>query len=231
MEARPRARRRSLDDDRRSPRRRRVGRDGRPRHRLAPSHRLASSVARLLAPDTLPRALGQPRQLSPALQEGRPDRATARNHAGLDAAAAALTPGKLVGRDSGAACPDCARNQQEARARPRSVRRFGHGRPDHCVLRTRVDRRGARSAYGPGHGAAAQAQTEARASVRRLTWPPERAIVTPGESAVRAAGRRGAGAPPAEARLWIAVRAAGRRGAGAPPAEARQSIEVKTTWR
>src|SRR5215831_15922949 len=38
---------------------------------------------------------------------------------------------------------------------------------------------------------------------------------------VRAAGRRGAGVPPAEARLWMVVRAAGRRGAGVPPAEAR----------
>jgi glutamate-ammonia-ligase adenylyltransferase len=37
---------------------------------------------------------------------------------------------------------------------------------------------------------------------------------------VRAAGRRGAGAPPAEARL-LTEHAAGRRGAGAPPAEAR----------
>src|SRR5438093_8233120 len=43
---------------------------------------------------------------------------------------------------------------------------------------------------------------------------------------VRAAGGRGAGAPPAEARRSIeGVRAAGRRGAGAPPAEARRSIE------
>jgi len=41
---------------------------------------------------------------------------------------------------------------------------------------------------------------------------------------VRAAGRRGAGAPPAEARLSMVVRAAGRRGAGAPPAEARLQI-------
>src|SRR5436309_6354984 len=40
------------------------------------------------------------------------------------------------------------------------------------------------------------------------------------DSVVRAAGRRGAGAPPAEARLRR-TRAAGRRGAGAPPAEAR----------
>ena len=38
---------------------------------------------------------------------------------------------------------------------------------------------------------------------------------------VRAADRRGAGAPPVEARLWTDVRAAGRCGAGAPPAEAR----------
>jgi len=38
---------------------------------------------------------------------------------------------------------------------------------------------------------------------------------------VRAAGRRGAGAPPTEARLQTeVVRAAGRRGAGAPPTEA-----------
>src|SRR5207244_9116629 len=36
---------------------------------------------------------------------------------------------------------------------------------------------------------------------------------------VRAAGRRGAGAPPAEARRLTRLRAAGRRGAGAPPAE------------
>src|SRR5881628_3252137 len=52
MEARPRARRRPLVGDRRSPRRRRVGGDGRTRHRLAPSHRLASSVARLLGSNT-----------------------------------------------------------------------------------------------------------------------------------------------------------------------------------
>jgi ABC-type Fe3+ transport system substrate-binding protein len=38
---------------------------------------------------------------------------------------------------------------------------------------------------------------------------------------LRAVGRRGAGAPPAEARLLRVVRAAGRRGVGAPPAEAR----------
>jgi 1-acyl-sn-glycerol-3-phosphate acyltransferase len=37
---------------------------------------------------------------------------------------------------------------------------------------------------------------------------------------VRAAGRRGAGAPPSEASLLTIVRAAGRRGAGAPPSEA-----------
>src|SRR5439155_26120583 len=45
---------------------------------------------------------------------------------------------------------------------------------------------------------------------------------------VRAAGRRGAGAPPAEARRQTrAVRAAGRRGAWAPPAEAR--LQTKGT--
>src|SRR5207253_10457025 len=43
--------------------------------------------------------------------------------------------------------------------------------------------------------------------------------------ALRAAGRRGAGAPAAEARLY-ALRAAGRRGAGAPPAEARLYLNV-----
>src|SRR5436309_472562 len=51
---------------------------------------------------------------------------------------------------------------------------------------------------------------------------------TPAEFArveVRAASRRGAGAPPAEARRDIEVRAASRRGAGAPPAEARRHIE------
>ncbi|PYN55049.1 MAG: hypothetical protein DMD94_12970 [Candidatus Rokuibacteriota bacterium] len=51
---------------------------------------------------------------------------------------------------------------------------------------------------------------------------------TPAELArveVRAASRRGAGAPPAEARRDIKVRAASRRGAGAPPAEARRDIE------
>ena len=45
---------------------------------------------------------------------------------------------------------------------------------------------------------------------------------------VRAAGRRGAGAPPAEVRLGKSVRAAGRRGAGAPPAEVRL---CKSVWR
>src|SRR5437867_1788564 len=39
------------------------------------------------------------------------------------------------------------------------------------------------------------------------------------QDAVRAAGRRGAGAPPSEA-SDPAIRAAGRRGAGAPPSEA-----------
>ena len=51
---------------------------------------------------------------------------------------------------------------------------------------------------------------------------------TPAELArveVRAASRRGAGAPPAEARRYSEVRAASRRGAGAPPAEARRHIE------
>src|SRR6185436_3832556 len=48
---------------------------------------------------------------------------------------------------------------------------------------------------------------------------------------VRAAGRRGAGAPPAEARLWMDVRAAGRRGAGAPPAEARLWMDVRAAGR
>src|SRR5437867_3735014 len=102
MEARPRARRRPLVGDRRSPRRRRVGGDGRTRHRLAPSHRLASSVARLLGSNTLPGALGQPRELSSALPEGGSGRATARNHAMLDAAAAALPSGQTLGRAPGA---------------------------------------------------------------------------------------------------------------------------------
>ena len=51
---------------------------------------------------------------------------------------------------------------------------------------------------------------------------------TPAELArveVRAASRRGAGAPPAEAQRHSEVRAASRRGAGAPPAEARRHIE------
>src|SRR3989454_11303802 len=42
-------------------------------------------------------------------------------------------------------------------------------------------------------------------------------------SAERAAGRRGAGAPPSEASESPAGRAAGRRGAGAPPSEASES--------
>src|SRR5438270_146381 len=108
MEARPRTRRRPLVGDRRSPRRRRVGGDGRARHPLAPSHRLAPSVARLLGPNTLPGALGQPRQLSPALPEGGSNRAAARNHAVLDAAAAALPPGQHLGRNPGARGPDGA---------------------------------------------------------------------------------------------------------------------------
>src|SRR2546422_1321366 len=108
METRPCARRRPLVGDRRSPRRRRVGGDGRTRYRLAPSHGLASSVARLLGPNTLPGALGQPRELSPALPEGGAGRATARNHAVLDAAAAALPPGQDLGRDPGARGPDGA---------------------------------------------------------------------------------------------------------------------------
>src|SRR5262252_6237540 len=58
---------------------------------------------------------------------------------------------------------------------------------------------------------------------------PPRRLANQGEHhalmEVRAAGRRGAGAPPTEARLSILdVRAAGRRGAGAPPTEARLSI-------
>src|SRR5438309_2878950 len=51
---------------------------------------------------------------------------------------------------------------------------------------------------------------------------------TPAELArveVRAASRRGAGAPPAEARRHSEVRAASRRGAGAPPAEVRRHSE------
>src|SRR5882672_3632919 len=61
------------------------------------------------------------------------------------------------------------------------------------------------------------------------TLPRSRAVVYPlgagpliGARAqvVRAAGRRGAGAPPTEARIQCEVRAAGRRGAGAPPTEA-----------
>jgi hypothetical protein len=43
---------------------------------------------------------------------------------------------------------------------------------------------------------------------------------------VRAAGRRGAGAPPSEA-SGTGVRAAGRRGAGAPPSEASGSKETR----
>ena len=44
-----------------------------------------------------------------------------------------------------------------------------------------------------------------------------------GVSALRAAGRRGAGPPPAEASESPEIRAAGRRGAGPPPAEASES--------
>jgi len=44
-----------------------------------------------------------------------------------------------------------------------------------------------------------------------------------GVSIVRAAGRRGAGPPPAEASESPEIRAAGRRGAGPPPAEASES--------
>src|SRR6266508_489300 len=47
--------------------------------------------------------------------------------------------------------------------------------------------------------------------------------------AVRAAGRRGAGAPPAEASN-PEIRAAGRRGAGAPPAEA-SNPEIRAAGR
>src|SRR2546428_112209 len=82
--------------------------DPRDRRPLVPSHRLAPSVARLLGPNTLPGALGQPRQLYPALPEGGSDRAAARNHAVLDAAAAALPPRQHLGRDPGARGPDGA---------------------------------------------------------------------------------------------------------------------------
>src|SRR6266508_954087 len=68
-------------------------------------HRLASSVARVLGPNTLPGALGQPREPSPALPEGGSGRATARNHSMLDAATASLPPGQHLGRDPGARGP------------------------------------------------------------------------------------------------------------------------------
>ena len=42
---------------------------------------------------------------------------------------------------------------------------------------------------------------------------------------MRAAGRRGAGAPPAEARVWIKDALQAVAGAGAPPAEARLGIK------
>ena len=48
---------------------------------------------------------------------------------------------------------------------------------------------------------------------------------------VRAAGRRGAGAPPAEASDSDQVRAAGRRGAGAPPVEASDSDQARAAGR
>src|SRR5213594_142530 len=105
MEARPRARRRPLVGDRRSPRRRRVGGDRRTRPPLAASHRLVSSVARLLGPNTLAGALGQPRELSSALPEGGSGRATARDHAVLDAAPAALPLGRRWGGIPGAHGP------------------------------------------------------------------------------------------------------------------------------
>jgi|SRR5207249_2091877 len=67
------------------------------------------------------------------------------------------------------------------------------------------------------------ARVEVRAASRRGAGAP------PAEarrySEVRAASRRGAGAPPAEVRRYSEVRAASRRGAGAPPAEARRHIE------
>src|SRR5437667_123091 len=52
-----------------------------------------------------------------------------------------------------------------------------------------------------------------------------------GVSIVRAAGRRGAGPPPAEASESPEIRAAGRRGAGPPPAEASESPEIRAAGR
>src|SRR6266704_822068 len=52
-----------------------------------------------------------------------------------------------------------------------------------------------------------------------------------GVSVVRAAGRRGAGPPPAEASESQEIRAAGRRGAGPPPAEASESPEIRAAGR
>jgi len=52
-----------------------------------------------------------------------------------------------------------------------------------------------------------------------------------GVSVVRAAGRRGAGPPPAEASESPEIRAAGRRGAGPPPAEASESPEIRAAGR
>src|SRR5438552_1780730 len=73
------------------------------------------------------------------------------------------------------------------------------------------------------------ARVEVRAASRRGAGAP------PAEarrySEVRAASRRGAGAPPAEARRHSEVRAASRRGAGAPPAEARRHSEVRAASR
>src|SRR5205823_1193858 len=61
---------------------------------------------------------------------------------------------------------------------------------------------------------------ERAAGRRGAGAPPSEASESP---AGRAAGRRGAGAPPSEASESPAGRAAGRRGAGAPPSEASES--------
>src|SRR5206468_7729628 len=177
MAPRADARRRSLARDRRSPRRHGVAGDGRARDALAPAQRLAASSQGLLGPDALARALGQPRELPPALPEGRPRRAAAGHHALLDAAAAALSPRQPVGRDPGAGRPDAARGEQEAGPRARSLRGGGDGGARGGATGPRVDRRGARPPHGPGRGAPPEAPAREGSSIAiasRLPVAPAR---------------------------------------------------------
>ena len=117
-------------------------------------------------------AVGQPRELPPALPEGhRRARAAARHDALLHAALAALAPGQPVGRHPRAGRPGDPRGEPQARARPRSLRGRRHDGPRGAGVRARVDRRGAGSPHGRGHGAPLPAHARQRGAVSSTCWP------------------------------------------------------------